>query len=99
MADKPAAATIKSKYGRLGAYQVQLGAFKRYESAPALWRRLRKSQSGLLRGMQHRIQRVNRGKQGALHTLRVGPLASTTAADALCDSLARRGVDCMVVEF
>ncbi len=68
------------------------------DNAPAVWRRLRQSQSDLLGGLQHQVRRVDRGEQGVLHLLQVGPLADAEAAKALCDGLVERGVDCLVVK-
>ena len=81
-----------------GAFRAQLGAFRVPENAPAAWRRLRQSQSDLLGELQHQIRRVDLGEQGVLHVLQVGPLADAEAAKALCDGLAERGVDCLVVK-
>ncbi len=76
---------------------MQLGAFKRPDNAFAVWRKLRKIRSDLLRGLHHHVDRVDRGTKGVLHLLQVGPLADAEAAKALCDGLAQRGVDCFVV--
>jgi hypothetical protein len=51
----------------------------------------------LLKGLQPEISQLDRGTRGGLHLLRVGPLASAQAAEALCISLDERGIDCLVV--
>jgi hypothetical protein len=79
------------------AFRVQLGAFLTAENAPAVWRRLRAAQPDLLGGLRQRVQRADRGER-VFHLLRVGPLADTEAAKALCAALTARGVDCLVVK-
>ena len=79
------------------AFRVQLGAFRVPENAPAAWQELQRTYPDLLKGLQPEISRVDRGTKGALHFLRVGPLASAQSAAALCTSLNEHGVDCLVV--
>ena len=75
----------------------ELGAYRVAENAPAEWRRLQRSEADLLGGLEHRIRRLVLGDQDMLHLLRVGPLADSEAAGALCRALAERGVDCLVI--
>jgi cell division septation protein DedD len=78
-------------------FRVQLGAFLIAENAPAVWRRLRETQPGLLGGLRQRVHRADRGER-VFHLLQVGPLADTEAAKSLCAALTARGVDCLVVK-
>ncbi len=78
-------------------FQVQLGAYRVAENAPAEWRRLQRAEADLLGGLEPRVRRLDLGDQVVLHLLQVGPLADSEAAGALCRALAKRGVDCLVI--
>ncbi len=94
---EPASETATGAPPEPQVFRVQLGAFKVPENAPAVWQELKRTHPDLLKGLQPDISRVVRRTKGALHLLRVGPLASAQSADELCNSLNERGVDCLVV--
>ena len=94
---EPASETAAAVPPEPQVFRVQLGAFKVPENAPAVWQELKRTHPDLLKGLQPEISQLDRGTRGGLHLLRVGPLASAQAAEALCISLDERGIDCLVV--
>lgn len=80
-----------------GEYRVQLGAFRSLENANDLWQRVWRSEWDLLGRSEPRIHNLDLGAKGALHLLQVGALGSERQAQALCRTLAQRGLDCLVV--
>jgi cell division septation protein DedD len=78
------------------AYTVQLLAVSRREQATQAWSRLYRDHPDLLGRLQPIIvepeQRVT-----SLFRLRAGPMASASEAQSVCASLARRGIECIVV--
>ena len=80
-----------------GAYQVQLVAVRSREQAQASWGRLSKKHADLLGGLRPNIVRADLGSKGVIYRLRAGPAGDEGKARALCASLAKRKVDCLVV--
>lgn len=78
-------------------FSVQLVAVGRREQAERAWERLRGENPDLLARLQPIIAEPE-PRTGALFRLRAGPLASAEEGRGLCASLARRGVECMVVD-
>ncbi|MGZ9033648.1 MAG: SPOR domain-containing protein [Rhodospirillales bacterium] len=78
-------------------FTVQLVAMARREQALTAWDRLHRDNANLLGRLQPIIVEPER-RVSTLYRLRAGPLASAREAMTLCASLARRGVDCIVVE-
>lgn len=78
-------------------YSVQLVAVGRREQAERAWQRLRGENPDLLDRLQPIIAEPE-PRAGSLFRLRAGPLASAEEGRGLCASLARRGVECMVVD-
>ena len=55
------------------------------------------AQWDLLRESEPRIDSLDGGEKGQLHFLQIGAMASAQKAEALCEDLSKRGVDCFVV--
>jgi hypothetical protein len=78
-------------------FTVQLVATARREQALTAWDRLHRDNADLFGRLQPIIVGPER-RVSTLYRLRAGPFASAREARTLCASLARRGVDCIVVE-
>ncbi len=74
---------------------IRLGVFRRPESAPIMWGRLRRSQTDLLGDLSYQITKIKQGEQDSLYLLRAGPMADAEASRSLCRILIGRGVDCL----
>ena len=88
----PAAAGSDAEAG----FAIQLLAAGRRELATEAWSRLQRDNADLLGGLQPTIVEPER-TVSTLFRLRAGPLATVREAQALCASLVRRKVDCIVV--
>ncbi len=80
-----------------GAYQVQLLAVHTRDQARAAWGLLSKKHADVLGGLQPNIVRADLGGKGVIYRLRAGPAGDEGKARAICASLAKRRVDCLVV--
>ncbi len=78
-------------------YRVQLGAFRSLENANHLWQRVWRAQWDFLGESTPQIHSQGSGEWGQLHLLQIGATASARKAEALCEGLSERGVDCFVV--
>jgi hypothetical protein len=93
---KPPATATPAKPG--AGYQVQLAASRGQDQAYGTWVQLRQKHSDVLGGLQPTVVRADLKEKGVFYRLRAGPLASEEKARALCQSLTRRSVDCVVVK-
>ena len=93
-AAKPAAAASANA---AGGYQVQLVAVRSRDQAQASWGRLSKKHGDVLGGLKPNILRADLGAKGVIYRLRAGPAGNESNARAICASLAKRKVDCLVV--
>ncbi len=78
-------------------YRVQLGAFRSLENANHLWQRVWRDEWDLLGESKPQIHSQDLGERGQLHLLQIGATASARKAEALCEDLSERGVDCFVL--
>lgn len=78
-------------------YRVQIGAFRSLENANDLWQRVWRDQWDLLAEAEPRIFARSLSDGGQLHLLQIGATKSAREAEALCDALSERGVQCFVV--
>lgn len=78
-------------------FAIQLVAVARREQAEQAWTRLRRENPDLLGRLRPIIAEPEPTPAG-LFRLRAGPVASAEEGRSLCSSLARRGVDCIVVQ-
>ena len=77
--------------------QVQLLSSRSADEARNAWARLNDNNGDLLGTLSPTVARGNLGDRGTFYRLRAGPIADEAKARALCDSLAGRGVSCIVV--
>jgi cell division septation protein DedD len=85
------------KNQRIKSYQIQLAAVRTIASAEKEWLRLRTKNKALLGKLKLNIIRADLGNQGIFFRLRAGPVANQTSAKALCQSLYRKKVGCLVI--
>lgn len=94
---RPPAPAAAPANGATGAYQVQLVAVRTQDQARASWGQLSKKHADVLGGLSPNIVRADLGAKGVIYRLRAGPAGDEGQARALCASLAKRKVDCLVV--
>ena len=99
----PAAATVsvpaKPKMVPAGNYRIQLGAFKTESVARAAWAKLKRSNPGVLGGLQLRIQPADLGAAGRFYRVQAGPLPDRGAAEGACARLKKSNQPCLVVRL
>jgi hypothetical protein len=78
-------------------YQIQLAAVKNAAAAKQEWARLQKKYASLLGKLSLNVVRADLGKKGLFYRLRTGSFENQTAAKALCQSLAKLKVACLVI--
>ena len=88
----PVSATTASKN-----YQIQLAAVRNAAAAKSEWTRLQKKHKSLLGKLSLNVVRADLGKRGVYYRLRAGPFATQVVAKALCQSLAKVKVACLVI--
>ncbi len=91
------AAVLSSSAPNPNEYRVQIGAFRSLENANHLWQRVWRDEWDLLGNSKPQIHSQNLSDGGQLHLLQIGATASARKAEALCEDLSERGVDCFVV--
>lgn len=80
------------------AYSVQIGSFANIDNPPKAWKGVVSAHPDLVAGLQAWIKEVDRGDEGALYLLRVGPFASHDAAQSLCGDFKAQDFDCFVAD-
>ncbi len=93
-AGEPAAAGIATASG---GYFVQIAALRSRDAADSEWQRLSRRHADLLGGLELRIATAELGERGTYYRVHGGPLATAERARSLCQALADRQVDCLVV--
>jgi len=93
----PAPGPVAATTAGTGAYQIQLVAVHSREQAQASWGQLSKKHADVLGGLRPDIVRADLGAKGVIYRLRAGPAGDEGKARAICASLAKRKVDCLVV--
>jgi len=88
---------IRNKKQLINSFQIQLAAVRSAASAKKEWKRLRAQNVKLLGKLKLNVARVDLGKQGIFFRLRAGPLENRMLAKALCRSLTKAKVGCLVV--
>jgi cell division septation protein DedD len=78
-------------------YQIQLAAVRNADTAKKEWARLQNKHASLLGKLSLNVVRADLGKKGIFYRLRAGPFANQTVAKALCQSLAKVKVGCLVI--
>jgi hypothetical protein len=80
------------------AYQVQFAAYHTGARAERGWRELRRAAPDLLGVLGHTVSKARNSKSAKqLHRLRTLAYADRAPAQALCEKLKRRDVECLVV--
>lgn len=80
-----------------GDFLVQLGAFRKIETAEKLWLKLQKENPEILGDLVSDIMRADLGEKGIYYRLRAGWLADKPAAVQICDALKAKKKPCLVV--
>ncbi|MBT4937753.1 MAG: hypothetical protein HON14_01375, partial [Rhodospirillaceae bacterium] len=78
------------------SYQIQLAAVRNEAAAKKEWARLQKKHQSLLGKLSLNVVRADLGKRGIYYRLRAGTFANQVVAKALCQSLAKVKVACLV---
>ena len=79
------------------SFQIQLAAVRDEQAAAREWKRLQSRNADLLSGLKLNLVRADLGNRGVFFRLRAGPISERATAVALCKSLARAKVGCLVV--
>lgn len=80
-----------------GEIRAQIGAYRSVADASAEWRRLIKTDAGLMHGLRPAIRRVDLGARGVFQRLQAGPFNNVVAARRFCAELKAKGHGCFVV--
>ena len=88
--DRPTAKSARS------TWRVQLISLRDEAQTDAVWAKLLQSHEEVLDGLERHVQQAKLAN-GTYYRIQVGPMASLTEANSLCDTLKSRGQDCLVV--
>ena len=91
----PAATTAGAAAATSGTHLVQVGAFGSEAEARGYFDRLSERFPALVGAKQPDIQRADLGSRGVFYRLRIGPFASSSAANSHCSQLKAGGQDCL----
>jgi len=78
-----------------GSHVVQVGSFRSNDEALAKWSSMQSKIGAVLGDKSFDIEAADLGARGVYHRLRVGPFASSDAANAYCATLKQNGQDCL----
>jgi len=81
---------VDEKKAAMSGFQpgVHLASYRQKKAAERGWAQLTKQFGSLLRGLQHRVERVDLGNsKGVFYRLKAGPLPSNNAAKDMCRKL------------
>lgn len=82
----------------VGGYAVQFASYKSEDRARQGWATIQAAAGDLLQGVEPVVRRADLGvEKGIFYRLRARP-TSRAEAESLCQSLAARGIDCLIVE-
>lgn len=81
-----------------GNYLLQLGAFRSNADAEAAWSKVLKSQSDILKGYGHTVEKADVKDKGIFYRLQVVSFPDKDKADALCAKLKARKQGCYAVK-
>jgi len=91
-----ASAPPRAAEGASGAYYVQLAAHKTQEEASAAYRSAQSKYPDLMRGRKLHIKKKEVGDKGTFYGAQVGPFATRSDANQMCDNLKSAGASCLV---
>jgi hypothetical protein len=77
--------------------QVQLFSSRSADEARSAWASLKEKNGDLLGALSPTVARADLGDRGTFYRLRAGPIADEAKARAICDSLAGRGMSCIII--
>lgn len=80
-----------------GRYRMQLGAFRKADSASKAWRDMAHREAALS-GLDHSIEVADLGAKGTYYRLQAGGFRTASEAKARCTKLAAENIACVVVE-
>ncbi len=83
--------------GFTAIYQVQLVAVRARDRAWEMWESLLGKHQDVLGDLEPDISSRQTRKRRMLYRLRAGPIDSKSEASALCATLSKRKVDCLVI--
>ena len=92
----PPAAKVQPAADPAG-WRIQVASYRSAATAQGGWQRLLKTHGDLIGDLKSRVVRADLGARGIFHRLQAGPLANAAAARALCASLQKRKVGCLIV--
>jgi hypothetical protein len=78
----------------MGAYTLQIGAYKNRIDADVARKAYQAKYAALLLRYSSNVQRVDLGDKGTWYRLRISGFGNHEAASALCDQLKSQGDDC-----
>ena len=78
-------------------WRIQVASYRSAATAQGGWQRLLKTHGDLIGDLKSSVVRADLGARGIFHRLQAGPLADAAAARALCASLQKRKVGCLIV--
>ena len=81
----------------LASFRIQLGSFRKRDSAMVHWATVLSSNRAVLEGLSPLVRTADFGDRGTFYRLQAGPLVSSIVAIALCDVLKTNNVDCLVI--
>jgi cell division septation protein DedD len=93
----PASATNAAAARALEGFAVQVASHRKQAEAVAAFADLQQRFPSLISGYQPLIQRADLGERGIFFRLRIGPVATKSDADRLCDSLKGAGLPACLV--
>lgn len=79
-----------------GSFLVQVAAAREESQAESTASSVANRYSGIIGGYSTNIQRADLGDRGIFYRVGVGPIASQSEANGLCDRLKSAGLDCFV---
>jgi hypothetical protein len=82
---------------RGSSVQVQLFSSRSADEARSAWASLKEKNGDLLGALSPTVARADLDDRGTFYRLRAGPIADEAKARAICDSLAGRGMSCIII--
>lgn len=77
-------------------WKLQLGSLAKQKDALTLWKKIKKSNSDILKDLSYQVSTVKL-VNGTFYRLQVGPIVTNSEAKSLCSRLKARRQDCFVV--
>lgn len=90
--------TIPDETAPEGTYQVQLAAYRSADLAVQGWNRIKAASQGALDIAKPVVIRAELPRVGTVYRLRIGGFQARYVAQAFCQSLKSRSIDCFVAE-